>query len=708
MATRPVAPATPNTTNGARRSSCRDVEVISLASVEEFTGSMSMPDMRATDRGGGYFVTGGTGFIGRHLITRLLEHSGAPIFVLVRPQSMARFERRLARWDEAAGRVHPVAGDLTAHRLELTARQLDALEGRIGHLFHVGGLYDLTAGAEALERVNVRGTAHTLEVAERLGVACFHHVSSIAVAGRYRGTFREDMFAEAGDLDDPYFRTKHEAERLVRTACPTPWRIYRPSLVVGHSVTGEIDKADGPYYLFPLFERLAALLPAFLPLPGIEGGLLNLVPVDYVAAAIDRIAHLSGLDGKTFHLVDPTPRTLGQTLDVFAEAAGSPRFSLRVPAIGALATAALGAVAGDGSGIAGRVLGLTLGLPPRALAYVDNRATFDSRQTQAALAGSGIEPPPLESYSRPLWSYWERNLYSDTSHGRALEDAVRGKRVLVTGASSGIGRATALKLGAAGAHVLLVARRPERLDEVRALVERGGGTAESFPVDLTDAASVEALCRRLANEGGVDVVVNNAGRSIRRSLHLSEGRFHDFQRTMEINYFATVRLILLLLPVLRRHGAHIVNVSSMGVQIGAPRFSAYVASKAAVDAFSRCAAPELLADGIDITTVYMPLVKTDMIAPTQLYDAFSAITPAQAADMICSAVVRRPKTVSTFLGLMGQAGSSLAPRAFDLWLHVAYRLFPDSAAARGEVAERDDQTGSLGRLFARLLPGVHW
>ena len=231
-----------------------------------------------------------------------------------------------------------------------------------------------------------------------------------------------------------------------------------------------------------------------------------------------------------------------------------------------------------------------------------------------------------------------------------------------------------------------------------------------LPADLTNQESADTLCRRITQDfGGVDVLINNAGRSIRRSLRISQDRFHDFERTMDINYFGAVRLIMGLLPAMRRrrHG-HIINISSIGAQVGPPRFSAYIASKAALDGFSKCAAPELLGDGIDITTIYMPLVKTEMIAPTRLYDSFSVITPAQAADLICSAIVRRPKRVSTTLGLLGQLSSSLAPRFLDVGLYLAYRLFPDSAVARGEVPLRDEQPSNLGNVFARLLPGVHW
>ena len=190
----------------------------------------------------------------------------------------------------------------------------------------------------------------------------------------------------------------------------------------------------------------------------------------------------------------------------------------------------------------------------------------------------------------------------------------------------------------------------------------------------------------LAEHGRVDILVNNAGRSIRRSIALSYDRFHDFERTMQLNYFGSLRLIMSLLPAMREAaraaGRHIINISSIGVQTNTPRFSAYVASKAALDAWSRCAATEMVDDGVSITTIHMPLVRTPMIAPTKMYDAFPTITPEEAADMICDAMIRKPKKVATRLGNFGELLYSVAPKASDAILNTAYKLFPESKAAR--------------------------
>ncbi len=708
-----------------------------------------------------YFVTGATGFIGRNLVELLLEREGT-IYVLVREGSKGRLEELRNRWGADETRVVGIVGDLSQPRLGVSDADMEELEGRIDHLFHLAAIYDMTADAISQRVANVEGTRHMVEFAEAAGAGCVHMVSSIAAAGLYRGVWREDMFEEAQDLDvHPYFRTKHESEGVVRTECSRPWRVYRPGIVVGNSETGEMDKVDGPYYFFKLIRRIRNTVPQWMPMLGIEGREINIVPVDFVVRAIDHIAHTEGLDGRAFSLTDPNPPTAGEVIDTFAAAAHGPQASVRLPAgaVDALEPLVkLGLTAVPlGDALADRVLA-DLGIPRQVLLYVNYPTHFDSRQTQAALAGTDIGVPPLEAYAGKLWDYWERHLDPDlfrdrtlmgAARGRAgliggisqiieqqipdelmrlgrrlqgnvsLQKAVRGRVVMVTGASSGIGKSAALKIADAGGIVLLVARTPEKLEATQQQIEAGGGTAYIHRCDLSDFDDIDRMAEEvLAEHGHVDVLVNNAGRSIRRSIALSYDRPHDFERTIQLNYLGAVRLILKVLPSMRqRRSGQIVNISSIGVQTNMPRFSAYVASKAALDAFSRCIASEIVDDGVHITTINMPLVRTPMIAPTKMYDRFPTITPDEAADMICEAIIHKPKRIATPMGTLGQILYALNPKSIDYILNTAYHLFPDSAAAKGDPKEAtkaapgsstDEQANRQQVLFANLMRGVHW
>src|SRR6185369_5715298 len=275
-----------------------------------------------------YFVTGATGFIGRHLVERLLEREG-DIHVLVRPESIGRLDALIHRWN-GEGRIRPVLGDLSKPLLGLDPEQVAELRGEIDHFFHLAAIYDMTA-SEAQDRLaNVEGTRHAVALAGVLDAGCFHHVSSIAAAGEYEGVFREDMFDEGQPLRHPYHRTKFEAEQIVRQEQVVPWRVYRPAIVVGDSRTGEMDKIDGPYYFFKLIQRLRQILPPWMPSVGLEGGRVNIVPVDFVVDAIDHIAQQKGLDGKAFHIVDPMPMRSGEVINTFAEAAHAPQLAGRV------------------------------------------------------------------------------------------------------------------------------------------------------------------------------------------------------------------------------------------------------------------------------------------------------------------------------------------------------------------------------------------
>jgi short-subunit dehydrogenase/thioester reductase-like protein len=573
----------------------------------------------------------------------------------------------------------------------------------------------MAAGAEAQEVANVEGTRHAVELAGAIEAGCFHQVSSIAAAGLYKGTWTEEMFEEAEALDThPYFRTKHESERVVREDCRRPWRVYRPGIVVGDSRTGEIDKVDGPYYMFKLLQQARRVLPAWLPTVGVEGGEINIVPVDFVAAAIDHIAHQPGLDGRAFHLTDPKPKTAGEVLNLFARAADAPQAALQLDSgitdpVTSLARTGLRFF--PPAKQAAKVALSRLGIPPGVLQYVNYPTHFDSTETQRVLAGSGIEVPPLESYADRVWDYWERNLDPDLFKDRTLSAAVRGKVVLITGASSGIGKAAAVKVADAGAAVLLVARSVDKLEETKREIETAGGVAHIHRCDMSDMEDVERMAEEvLAYHGQVDILVNNAGRSIRRSVKLSYERFHDYERTMQINYFGALKLILALLPSMSaRKSGQIINVSSIGAQTNPPRFSAYVASKSALDAFSRVIASEVVDDGVDITTIYMPLVRTPMIAPTRMYDMFPASTPEEAAEMIAGAMIGRPKKVATRLGTFGEVLYAVAPTVSDKILNTAYKLFPESQAAKGKTDEAPDRAPTTEAVaFAHLMKGVHW
>jgi NAD(P)-dependent dehydrogenase (short-subunit alcohol dehydrogenase family) len=653
-----------------------------------------------------YVVTGGTGFIGRHLL-RELDRRGQPIHVLVRPRSVAKLERLGLR------NASPLLGDVTREALGIDPAELPQLRG--AEVFHLAAIYDLTADEEANRLANVEGTRHAVEFANRIHAARLHHVSSIAVAGaHFKGRFTEDMFDEGQELDQPYYRTKFEAEKLVRERSRVPFRVYRPGIVIGSSETGEADRVDGPYYAFKLIQRLRDALPSWVPLVGYEGGPFNLVPVDFVARAIDHIAAQPGLDGQTFHVVDPHPLSVGDTVNEFCRAAHAPQFTLRVDrrAFALLPRDLAGGLASWRMVQAlRRQLLAGLRIPAAAIAYMSSRATYTAERAQAALVGSGVECPPLRRYAWRVWDFWERHLDEEALTEANLRHALDGRVVLVTGASSGIGRAVAAQVGRHGAHVLLVSRTAEKLDELRAEIEADGGRAWTYPTDLSDMDACERMVERvLADHGRVDVLINNAGRSIRRSLAQSLDRFHDFERTMRLNYFGAVKLMLAIVPGMReRRSGHVINISSIGVQSYPPRFGAYVASKSALAALSRCILPELADEGVAITNIHMPLVRTPMIAPTGIYRNFPTIDTDQAAEMVLQAILSRPPEVSTRLGKLGEAVDTLAPGLLSFVMTGAYHAFPDTARKDGARPGGEEEEMSVeAAAMAYLMRGVHF
>ena len=661
-----------------------------------------------------YFVTGASGFIGKRLVRKLLDRRGAVVHFLMRDTAPERVQALLDHWGVDASRAVAVQGDLTQPGLGIKASERKKYEGKVAHVFHLAAIYDLSADAESQMRTNVEGTRQVVQFANAVKAGRFHHVSSIAAAGLYEGIFREDMFDEAEGLDHPYFATKHASEQIVRTESKVPYLVFRPGMVVGDSTTGEMDKIDGPYYFFKLIQRMRQLLPPWMPTIGLEGGRINIVPVDFVVRAMDHIAHARQHASDCYHLVDPEPMRVGDVLNTFAEAAHSPRMTLRINA------ALLGFVP---KGVKKSLMALTpvrrirgavmkdLGLPDDILDFINYPTRFDCRHTTAALKGSGIACPPLRDYAWRLWDYWERHLDPDLQIDRSLRGQVAGKVVLITGGSSGIGLAAARKIAEAGAITIVCGRDQDKLDEARALIEADGHTLHTFSVDLSDMADVDRMVEWLnTTHGGVDILVNNAGRSIRRAIESSQDRFHDFERCMQLNYFGAIRASMGLLPgmVAKKRG-QVINISSIGVLTNAPRFSAYVASKSALDAWTMCASSEYADLGVRFTTINMPLVRTPMIAPTQIYNNVPTLSPDEAADMIVHAIVDKPVRIATRLGIFGAVLHATVPRLAQIVMNTSFRMFPDSDAAKGaKGGGKAPQLSADQIAFQQLMRGIHF
>ena len=665
-----------------------------------------------------YFVTGATGFIGKRLVKKLLERKGSTVHFLIRKESDGKVPALRAYWGVSAARAVAVHGDLTSKKLGVSAEDIKKLKGLVDHFYHLAAVYDLSADEESQTAVNIDGTRNTVEFAKAIDAAHFHHVSSIAAAGLYEGVFREDMFEEAENYDHPYFKTKHESEKIVRKECKVPWTVFRPAMVVGDSTTGEMDKIDGPYYFFKLIQRMRQILPPWMPSVGLEGGRVNIVPVDFVVDALDHISHQTAIAKKCFHLVDPVGYRVGDVLDIFSKAAHAPKMNIFINAAllgfipksvkkGLMALAPVRRVRA--------AVMKDLGVPEDMMTFINYPTRFDSRDMTAALKGSNIACPNLRDYAWRLWDYWERHLDPSLHIDRSLRGTVGGKVVLVTGGSSGIGLSAACKFAEAGAITIICGRGEDKLAEAKKeILAFAGKDAQVFTyaVDISDAVGCAAFTKTLEDvHGGVDFLINNAGRSIRRAIEASYDRFHDYERTMQLNYFGSLRVTTGLLPgmVAKRKG-HVVNLSSISVLVNAPRFSAYVASKAALDAWTACAASEFQDQGITFTTVNMPLVRTPMTAPTKIYDNMPLLDPQEAADMVVRACIEKPVRVATRLGISVEILHAVAPRVTQILMNTTFRMFPDSSAAKGVKGEKSAKPGlsAEAAAMAEMMRGIHF
>jgi thioester reductase-like protein/NAD(P)-dependent dehydrogenase (short-subunit alcohol dehydrogenase family) len=634
---------------------------------------------------------------------------------------LTTFERLAAGGDHPWGdRANALVGDLTVDGLGLSDDSIADL-GSVDHVVHCAAVYDITVAEDVQRAANVEGTRAVISLARRLD-ATLHHVSSIAVAGTYRGEYTEDDFDVAQDLPTPYHQTKFEAELLVRSEPGLRYRIYRPAVVVGDSRTGEMDKVDGLYYFFPILAKLA-VLPSFTPVLLPDTGRTNIVPVDYVVDALTELMHVPDRDGQTFHLTAPGSIGLRGIYRGVSRAAGLPRLRGSLPR-----GAATPFLKATGRAKVLRNMAVTqLGIPAEILDVVELMPTFTADNTRDALGTTGFSVPEFSSYAPKLWRYWAEHLDPDRARRDDPAGPLVGKHVIITGASSGIGRASAIAVADRGATVFALARSAEALDDLVAEIRAAGGEAHAFTCDVTDGTSVEHTVKDILGRfDHVDYLVNNAGRSIRRSVVASTDRLHDYERVMAVNYFGAVRMVLALLPHWReRRFGHVVNVSSAGVQARNPKYSSYLPTKAALDAFSDVVSTETLSDHITFTNIHMPLVQTPMIAPSRRLNPVPPITAEHAAAMVVRGLIEKPARIDTPLGTLADVGNYFTPKLSRRVLHQLYLGYPDSAAARGVDRVPSPRAPSRRprrpvravakvrmprpvKRAVRMVPGVHW
>ncbi len=667
------------------------------------------------------FVTGASGFLGKHLMERLIENNHQ-ITVLLRDVQHSNKQSLIQDWQQRVEKIkmaggHPsvdvVEGDIVNVDLEKVDAKHQLLLSNYDHIYHLAAIYDLGAAKEKTLQCNVQGTENILnKMDEDSFSGCFHCVSSIAIAGNFKGEFSESMFEEGQRHEHIYNRSKFLSEKLVRekreNSPKYDVRIYRPSAIVGHSKTGEMDKIDGPYYGFVVVSGLKRIFPSWFPLvlPK-NNALMDMVPVDYVADALYRISQLNKIDNDQFcfHLTDPNAPTITTAIKLLLKAADGPKITVTFNNTLTKMYPGLVSLAGNLQSvetIKNEVLG-RFDIPSQVFDAMMEGAQFDAKQTIKLLAKQGVVLPAFSSYVDNLWDYFNRHLDPRRNKTSRYEKALRGKVVLITGGSSGIGLASAERAVTLGAKVILVARSLDKLElayaALKPIADEHDASIEILPCDISDLDACDNLVKHLlGNYGNVDVFFNNAGRSIRRSISESLDRFHDLERTMQLNYFGAVRIIHGLLPSMVEHkSGHILNSSSMGTMSPTPRFSAYMASKSAMDAYTDSLAAEYLNHNIHVTSIKFPLVKTGMIAPTKDYDGVDVASPEFAATLFLDAVLNRPRKQILTQGVWMGLANLFTPKIMTHVYNFGYRIWPDE---RGQHMDL-----SLDRsLIKKIIP----
>lgn len=316
--------------------------------------------------------------------------------------------------------------------------------------------------------------------------------------------------------------------------------------------------------------------------------------------------------------------------------------------------------------------------------------------------------PKILPYFKRARDHWVWNAKSIVKPEDALQHRVEGKVIVLTGASSGIGASVAHKLAAAGATLLLVSRSQDKLDAlVNSIETEGGSQAYAYPADLSETDDCDRVCQRMLEQHGqVDILINNAGRSIRRSIKFSLDRFHDYERTMKLNFFGSLKMTMNLLPgMLERDEGHVVNVTTVGVQANPARFSAYLGSKWALEGWSWVAANEFAHTGVRVSTINYPLVRTPMIAPTKIYDYTPAMSPERAVDWMLDIIITRNKRKAGPFGVGALGMYYLFPKTSETIVNLGYQLlYEEPPAAKPIEAKGPSNPASHHKEESEQLP----
>lgn len=648
-------------------------------------------------------VTGATGFIGKLLVEGLLKQ-GHDLLVLVRNPDTEKCSELISKWRalslvlDNGSSLDVWCGDLNSQFMGLDKTSYSFSD--FDHVFHLAAVYDLGAPEKLVMETNVQGTERLFSTLVSSGFAGrVHMLSSMAVAGDFQGTFSEDMFDEGQEHSHTYHLSKFQSEacaRRFRDEHNMDLRIYRPSAVVGDSTSGEIDKIDGPYYMCLLVSFLKRYLPSWVPIlvPKLKAN-LDVVPRDYLVEAILLLSQSEDLGGQTcFHLTGTQSLPLHKAFTQILRAADGPKVGFSLPVrssgiqggvfkqLGMLKQLKAVQIALDG-------LFEKLGIPSSVFSALMPGLKFSADSTQKLLVKQGLRAPAFEDYVDQLWDYYNRYLDPAKNRENLAELALKNKTVLITGGSSGIGYASAKRALSYGARVILVARHQDKLNECKEALIASGVDPERIDIytcDLSHFDECDALVTYIEDKYvSLDVLFSNAGRSIRRSLSRSEGRFHDLERTMQLNYFGASRLILGLLPsMVKNGGGHILHSSSMGTMAVTPRFGPYMASKSAMDALCDSLAAEFANRDISVTSIKFPLVKTEMVAPTKEYKNADLVSAEDAAQMFIDAVIDKPRKQLTGVGLFLGAISLYAPELVTQIYNYLYQIWPDE---QGEYPE---------------------